>query len=417
MTTDAIIIGAGPAGLAICAALAERGLQVTCVAPEHPSPWPNNYGVWRDEVEDLGLDFAFDRVWERPVAFTDESARELSRTYVRLDNERLRAHFMEVCESHGVEWVTGLAKSVDVEDDGCVLWTMERESVSGSVVVDASGHRPVLVERCDGPSPGFQAAYGFVGEFTESPIGNHEMVLMDFRPDYGGDEDDVDEATFLYAMRLDEDRVFVEEILLVGRPPVTFDVLEDRLARRLRARGVDCSMVHDVERCLIPMGLPLPDLDQRVIGFGGAASMVHPATGYQMARMLTSAGPLADAITDSLASADCDLDEVSRRAWRAVWSPEAVRARKFWNFGMESLIRLSPAQTRSFFDAFFDLNEDQWKAYMSGTLPPDDIPRVMWQVFLRAENSLRFSLARSAMRPEGFSMFRAMLGRAEPTAR
>jgi lycopene cyclase-like protein len=145
--------------------------------------------------------------------------------------------------------------------------------------------------------------------------------------------------------------------------------------------------------------------------------MVHPATGYQMARMLTSAGPLADAITDSLASADCDLDEVSRRAWRAVWSPEAVRARKFWNFGMESLIRLSPAQTRSFFDAFFDLNEDQWKAYMSGTLPPDDIPRVMWQVFLRAENSLRFSLARSAMRPEGFSMFRAMLGRAEPTAR
>ncbi|MGM0558736.1 MAG: lycopene cyclase family protein [Myxococcota bacterium] len=409
MSHDVLVIGAGPAGLAICAALAERGADVACLAPEHPSPWPNNYGVWKDEVESLGISRAFEEVWERPIVFTGDSPRELDRSYVRFDNDLLRGHFFGICEDHGVTWVEGLAHRVDLEDDHSVVWTKDRDKIGCKMVVDASGHQPVLVERSGDRKPGFQAAYGFVGEFTESPIGEHDMVLMDYRDDYGADGDDVDEASFLYAMRLDEDRVFIEETSLVGRPPMNFTVLEDRLARRLNARGVDCTMVHEVERCLIPMGLPLPDLDQRVVGFGGAASMVHPATGYQMARMLNAAGPLADTIVESFESGVA-LDEASRRAWRTLWPEEAVRARRFWNFGMESLISLDPNQTRRFFDAFFDLNEDSWKAYMSGTLSPDAIPRVMWRVFKRAGHSLRFSLARSALTPDGLSMFRALLG-------
>jgi lycopene beta-cyclase len=37
--------------------------------------------------------------------------------------------------------------------------------------------------------------------------------------------------------------------------------------------------VEEEEYCYIPMGGELPDLTQRVVGFGGAANMVHPATG------------------------------------------------------------------------------------------------------------------------------------------
>ena len=37
--------------------------------------------------------------------------------------------------------------------------------------------------------------------------------------------------------------------------------------------------VEEEEYCYIPMGGELPDLAQRVVGFGGAANMVHPATG------------------------------------------------------------------------------------------------------------------------------------------
>ena len=43
--------------------------------------------------------------------------------------------------------------------------------------------------------------------------------------------------------------------------------------------GMKVLGVEEEEYCYIPMGGELPDLSQRVLGFGGAANMVHPATG------------------------------------------------------------------------------------------------------------------------------------------
>jgi lycopene beta-cyclase len=43
--------------------------------------------------------------------------------------------------------------------------------------------------------------------------------------------------------------------------------------------GMKVLGVEEEEYCYIPMGGELPDLAQRVVGFGGAANMVHPATG------------------------------------------------------------------------------------------------------------------------------------------
>ena len=54
--TDALIIGAGPAALAIAAELAGRGLTVDALCPADPeAPWANTYGIWGDEVDRLGL--------------------------------------------------------------------------------------------------------------------------------------------------------------------------------------------------------------------------------------------------------------------------------------------------------------------------------------------------------------------------
>lgn len=49
---DVAVIGCGPAGLALAAELAERGLSVALLAPD--APIVNNYGVWADELEGLG---------------------------------------------------------------------------------------------------------------------------------------------------------------------------------------------------------------------------------------------------------------------------------------------------------------------------------------------------------------------------
>ena len=47
---DIAIIGAGPGGLSLAAACSKRGLNIAVIDPAINTPWPNNYGVWVDEV-------------------------------------------------------------------------------------------------------------------------------------------------------------------------------------------------------------------------------------------------------------------------------------------------------------------------------------------------------------------------------
>lgn len=68
---------------------------------------------------------------------------------------------------------------------------------------------------------------------------------------------------------------------------------------------VDRTQVNQVveeEYCLIPMGGVLPKRDQRVIGIGGTAGMVHPSTGYMVARTLGAVPQLADRVVDEVAA-------------------------------------------------------------------------------------------------------------------
>ena len=57
-TLDVAVVGAGPAGLALAAELAATGLSVALVSPE--SKFVNNYGVWLDEFQALGLEHTLD---------------------------------------------------------------------------------------------------------------------------------------------------------------------------------------------------------------------------------------------------------------------------------------------------------------------------------------------------------------------
>jgi lycopene beta-cyclase len=409
---DILVIGAGPAGLAASAAFARAGLDVGCLAPAHPSAWPNNYGVWEDDIDGLGLQDCYDRRWLQPVVYTSKThAHDLERAYLRLDNRKLRDRLIDWCDDGDVRWLEGIAESIITDDRGVTVLDADEVRHRATLVVDATGHRPQFVERHEGASNACQAAYGFVGDFDRSPIGDDELVLMDFRDDYieAGPRRG-EHPTFLYAMDLGDGRFFVEETSLARRPAMTFDVLEDRLAQRLRARGAAVIGVEDVERCLIPMDNPMPRLDQQVVGFGAAASMVHPATGYQMAAMLRTAPALAEAVVGALDGAEASPREASRRAWEAIWPAEKVRARRLGMFGLECMLGFGPGQTNQFFDAFFSLPDEQWQGYMSGTLGPREVARVMWSLFRGAPMSLRMALGKAAIGRDGWEMVRAVMG-------
>ncbi len=57
-TADVAVVGAGPAGLALAAELAQQGLSVALVSPE--AKFVNNYGVWLDEFREIGLEHTLD---------------------------------------------------------------------------------------------------------------------------------------------------------------------------------------------------------------------------------------------------------------------------------------------------------------------------------------------------------------------
>ena len=441
------MIGAGPAALVIAAALADRGLEVQAVAPSDPAaPWVNTYGIWAAEVEALGLAPLLSHRWHRSVSYFGPGGRGgdglqvHGRDYGLFDKAALQQHLLDRLDRCDVRWQRGLATGVDHDATGSTVHLnggqadrpdsptaglSESERLGSAIapappgaratsaaplraalVIDASGHEPVFVQRsCDGPVAG-QAAYGLVGRFSAPPIEPGHFVFMDFRADHldgpplSGVAADSEAwaidrrrepPTFLYGMDLGEGVFFVEETSLALAPAVPFPLLQERLQRRLAHRGVTVLEVHHEEFCLFPMNPCLPDLDQRVVGFGGAASMVHPASGYLVGTLLRRAPDLAEAIRAALAQG-LRGEALARSAWQGLW-PASLRWRHaFFRFGLEKLMRFEEERLRHHFASFFSLPDEQWYGFLTNTLEPPQLLVAMLRLYGLAPWDVRWGL-------------------------
>ena len=216
---------------------------------------------------------------------------------------------------------------------------------------------------------------------------------MDFRCDHLSEaERRCGPPTFLYAMDFGGGVFFVEETSLALAPPVPYDVLRDRLHRRMAHRGVAVQSVQHEEFCLFPMNLPLPDLEQQVVGFGGAASLVHPASGYMVGSLLRRAPALADVIAAGLNNRALDAPALARSAWQALWPLELRRKHALYRFGLEKLMRYPEDQLRAFFTTFFALPTEQWYGFLTNTLSLPQLIAAMVRLFAVAPWTVRWGL-------------------------
>ncbi|MEZ4463924.1 MAG: lycopene cyclase family protein [bacterium] len=391
MIPDLLVLGGGPAGRLLAAAAAARGLRVACVDPAPDAPWPNRYGLWVDEAGPLADCMAHQ--WSAARMRPAGDAVVWPRAYGTLDDAAVRARLAVDCIEGRAEAVTHDATGTTVTlADGCTL--------RGAVVVDATGRGL----GASAPAAGFQVAYGQLVEVEGHDEALDTMGLMDFQA--------VPAAapappTFLYTMPFGPTRLFVEETVLAERRPSSFEALAARLEARLAHQGWRVLAVHAEERCLIPMGTPLPAPD-RLLPFGAAAGLVHPATGYSLAHSLRAAPVVADALAEGLGRGDPAA--AVRAAWAALWPREKQRLWTVYRFGLQILTRLDLPETQAFFSAFFALPAPLAQGWLAGTLTVAEAREAMWGVFGGLPAGLRARLIAHGLRPHGWRLLGALLG-------
>ncbi len=405
-TLDVLVVGAGPAGAAAAAALGGRGMTVGWAAPSGADEWPARYGAWLDELSAAGHAASAGIVWPRARIQAD-APHVVDRPYALLDNGRLCAALGARCRDGGVRRIESSAAAVSHEAGRSTVTLDHGVRVAARVVVDASGHRPALLPRPSRPEPAYQTAVGWEVLVDGDPLDPCSVLLMDWSGGHLAEGDRGGVPTFLYALPLGKGRLFVEETALAARPAVPYGALEVRLRRRLAAMGIVPREVVATERVWIPMGGALP-FPGRVVGYGAAGGMVHPATGYSVARSLADAPLLADALSDTLGREGTTPEDASDAAWEALWPADRRRRFALFRFGAEVLARMDAPRTRAFFDAFCALPPGDVAGYLSDTLSSPELARVMARFFGRAPAPVRKALRGGALGPAGSELAAAV---------
>ena len=399
---DVLVLGGGPAALCIASELNQRGVAVAGIAPDPvDDPWPNTYGIWADELKAVGLEQLLEHRWSDTVSYFGKGGSTAQHQslahgidYGLFDRAALQRHWLE--RADGVVWHHDTVERVGVDGFTTNVCCASGTTLQARLVIDASGSRTPHIRRPDqGPVAG-QAAYGVVGRFSKPPIEPGRFVLMDYRCDHLSEEQCSEPPTFLYAMDLGDGVFFVEETSLALAPGVPYDVLKQRLQQRLDLRGVEITEVIHEEFCLFPMNLPLPDRNQPVLAFGGAASMVHPASGYMVGSLLRRGPDLAQAISVALANPDLGSTALAQRGWQALWPIELVLRHQLYQFGLGRLMGFNEALLRTHFATFFSLPREEWFGFLTNTLPLPRLMGVMLRLFALSPWELRRGLVLGA---------------------
>jgi len=383
---DVAVVGGGPAGRALAGACAARGLRTALIDVTPDRPWRITYGAFTADLpDDLPPTAVAARARGRAVAL---QARDLGWEYTVLDVPGLRAHLD--ADLAGVDVVKG--RAVRRTGDGIAL--ADGTTLRARVVVDAGGHRQPLNKTAGGRGAAEQTAYGVVvDEATAAPVvAPGEALFMDWRPV-------VDAAdawpTFLYAVPLGRGRVLLEETSLARRPGLPMPQLRDRLHARLAGHGVTLPADAEVERVHFPVDTPRHRATN-VLGFGAAAPLMHPATGFSVAATIRLAPAVADALAAHLPG---DPRGALTAAQTVLWSQPARAVHLLRRRGLEALLRMPPAEVPAFFEAFFALPEHHRWTYLTGRDDLTATVAAMNALFGRAGWRLRRRLVGPALRP------------------
>ena len=397
-TLDILILGSGPAALCLASELAKQNLFIKGISKKSPNEkWENTYGIWASELEELGLASLLSHRWSNTVSFFGNGKNEEGNLptdhrydYGLINQEAFQNELLKKCK--GIEWLNETAKEITEKNNLSEVCCSSGLKLKARLVIDASGHKSNFVKRPYQNDIAQQAAYGIVGKFSSPPVIKNQFVLMDFRPDHLDNKEKLGSPSFLYAMDLGNELFFVEETSLASYPALSQDQLKERLLKRLSKKGIEVNEIFHEEHCLFPMNLPLPFKKQYILGFGGAASMVHPASGYMVGSLLRRAPLLAEKLAIFLKEPNLSSLELATKGWNVLWPYELIQRHKLYQYGLQRLMSFDESRLRSFFSNFFKLSTKEWVGFLTNTLPLPKLIYVMSKMFMNAPLKVKLGM-------------------------
>lgn len=372
---DVLVVGAGPAGRSVAAACAERGLRTELLDPAPGRPWRATYGAWHDELPtSLPPQVVAASARGRAIARTEH---DLGRDYAVLDTAELRGHLDSRLYDAGAAVRRRTVRAGEVPE--------------AAVVLDAGGAAQPLTERARGACVAAeQTAVGVMVPATSAAplVASGQALFMDWRP-----VDGAAGLSFLYGVPVGSGEMLLEETSLARRPGLDLAVLTRRLHSRLAQHGIQVPRTARREAVRFPLDRPRHRGSQ-ALGFGAAAPLTHPATGYQLATALRLAAPVADAIASGLARGPA---RAARAVDAVLWPPGARLTHQLRRRGLESLLRLAPERLPDFFEGFFRLPDRHQRAYLGARADPVGTAAAMAALFHTTSWPLRLRLIGSSL--------------------
>tara|TARA_B100000902_G_scaffold52031_1_gene58705 strand:+ start:609 stop:1820 length:1212 start_codon:yes stop_codon:yes gene_type:complete len=395
---DILILGSGPAALCLASELAKQNLSIKGISTKSPNEkWENTYGIWASELEELGLESLLSHRWSKTVSFFGNGKSREGNIptdhfydYGLINQEAFQNELLRKCK--GIKWLNETAKQIKEKGMISEVICFSGLKLRARLVIDASGHKSNFIKRPSINNVAQQAAYGIVGKFSSPPVKKDQFVLMDFRPDHLNKEEQLLSPSFLYAMDLGNETFFVEETSLASYPALSQDQLKHRLLKRLENKDIKIKEIFHEENCLFPMNLPLPFKKQFVLGFGGSASMVHPASGYMVGSLLRRAPLLAEKLALFLKEPNLSSLELATKGWTILWPYELTQRHKLYQYGLKRLMSFDESKLRSFFSNFFKLSTKEWVGFLTNTLPLPKLIYVMSKMFINSPLKIKLGM-------------------------
>tara|TARA_Y100000589_G_scaffold13707_1_gene11075 strand:- start:2696 stop:3916 length:1221 start_codon:yes stop_codon:yes gene_type:complete len=395
---DIVVLGSGPGALCLASELAKYSLNICCISTKSPyDKWGNTYGIWASELEELGLDSLLSHRWSKTVSYFGSGLDEFGNIptehkydYGLIDREAFQDTLLKKCKD--IRWINDTAIEIYTSNKLSEVICKSGLRLKTRLVIDASGHKSKFIRRPFSKEVAQQAAYGVVAKFSSPPVKKDQFVLMDYRSNHLSEKELFEAPSFLYAMDLGDDIFFVEETSLASFPALSFEYLKKRLNNRLENRGITIERIIHEEKCLFPMNLPLPERNQPILAFGGAASMVHPASGYMVGSLLRRAPMLAKQLQIYLKDPSLSSTQIANKGWKILWPYELIQRHKLYQYGLKRLMSFDERMLRSFFLNFFQLSTNEWSGFLTNTLPLPKLIFVMTKMFVKSPLNIKLGM-------------------------